>query len=154
MKITDILKTSTILVHENIDGKHAALSQMISTLSKSGQILDPDEVTRVVWERENIMSTGIGKGFALPHGKTNSVPETVGCFLTLAQPIDFEALDSMPVNIIFMLIGRENTVGTHLRLLSRISRLMNNDTFRLEIANAQTSEEIMALFEREEANIP
>ncbi|MBS1536668.1 MAG: PTS sugar transporter subunit IIA [Bacteroidetes bacterium] len=154
MKITDILKTSTILVHENIDGKQSALSLMISTLSKSGQILDPDEVTRVVWERENIMSTGIGKGFALPHGKTNTVPETVGCFLTLAKPIDFEALDSMPVNIIFMLIGRENTVGTHLRLLSRISRLMNNDTFRLEIANAQTSEEIMALFEREEANIP
>jgi len=153
MKITDILKTSTILVHQNLDEKQAVLSKMISALSKSGQISDIEEVTRVVWDRENIMSTGIGKGFALPHGKTNSVSETVGCFLTLDKPIDFEALDSLPVNIIFMLIGRENTVGTHLRLLSRISRLMNNDTFRVEIANAQSSEEILALFEREEDNI-
>ena len=66
---------------------------------------------------------------------------------------NFEALDNMPVNTIFMLIGRENTVGTHLRLLSRISRLMNNDAFRSEVTNAQTSDEAFALFEREEATI-
>lgn len=153
MKITDILKKSTILVHEHIQSKDAALSLMIEALSKSGQISDAVEVSRVVWEREKIMSTGIGKGFALPHGKTNSVTETVGCFLTLDEPIDFDALDSMPVNTVFMLIGRENTVGTHLRLLSRISRLMNNDAFRSEVTNAQTSDEVFALFEREEATI-
>jgi fructose-specific phosphotransferase system IIA component len=152
MKITDILKKSTILVNEHISGKDAALALMIDTLSNSGQISDKAEVSRVVWEREKIMSTGIGKGFALPHGKTNSVPDTIGCFLTLADPIDFNALDTLPVNTIFMLIGRENTVGTHLRLLSRISRLMNNDTFRTEITNARTSDEIFALFEREETN--
>lgn len=154
MKITDILKKSTILVHEHVAGKDAALSLMIDALTQSGQISNTDEVSRVVWEREKIMSTGIGKGFALPHGKTNSVAETVGCFLTLSDAIDFDALDNMPVNTIFMLIGRENTVGTHLRLLSRISRLMNNDSFRTEVTNAETSDEVFALFEREEANTP
>ena len=153
MKITDILKKSTILVQGHVIDKNAALTLMIEALHKSGQISDAVEVTRVVWEREKIMSTGIGKGFALPHGKTNSVAETVGCFLTLDEPIDFEALDNMPVNTIFMLIGRENTVGTHLRLLSRISRLMNNDVFRSEVTNARTSDEVFALFEREETTI-
>ncbi|MBI3257990.1 MAG: PTS sugar transporter subunit IIA [Ignavibacteriae bacterium] len=95
MKITDILKKSTILVQEHVGSKDAALTLMIEALSKSGQISDSVEVARVVWEREKIMSTGIGKGFALPHGKTNSVSETVGCFLTLDVPIDFNSLDNL-----------------------------------------------------------
>ncbi len=153
MKITDILNKNSILVHRPIETKEEALSLMIQALAQSGQITDPAEVQRVVWEREAIMSTGIGKGFALPHGKTNSVADTVGCFLTLKAPINFEALDGLPVNTIFMLIGRENTVGTHLRMLSRISRLMNNDAFREDVLSAGTSDEIYALFEREESTM-
>ncbi len=153
MKITDILHKNSILVHRQIETKEAALTLMIQALAESGQITDPTEVQRVVWEREAIMSTGIGKGFALPHGKTNSVADTVGCFLTLAAPINFDALDGLPVNTIFMLIGRENTVGTHLRMLSRISRLMNNDSFRSEVQSAGSSDEIYALFEREESTM-
>ncbi len=153
MKITDILHKNSILVHRPIETKEAALTLMIQALAQSGQITDPTEVQRVVWEREAIMSTGIGKGFALPHGKTNSVADTVGCFLTLAAPINFDALDGLPVNTIFMLIGRENTVGTHLRMLSRISRLMNNDSFRSEVQSAGSSDEIYALFEREESTM-
>ncbi|MFN8360298.1 MAG: PTS sugar transporter subunit IIA [Candidatus Kapaibacterium sp.] len=153
MKITDILQKNSILVHRAIQTKEEALTVMVQTLAQSGQISDPAEVQRVVWEREAIMSTGIGKGFALPHGKTNSVADTVGCFLTLAAPINFDALDGLPVTTIFMLIGRENTVGTHLRMLSRISRLMNNDSFRSEVQSAESSEAILALFEREESTM-
>jgi PTS system fructose-specific IIC component len=153
MKITDILHKNSILVHRPIETKEAALTLMIQALAQSGQITDPTEVQRVVWEREAIMSTGIGKGFALPHGKTNSVADTVGCFLTLAASINFDALDGLPVNTIFMLIGRENTVGTHLRMLSRISRLMNNDSFRSEVQSAGSGDEIYALFEREESTM-
>ncbi|MBK9248992.1 MAG: PTS sugar transporter subunit IIA [Ignavibacteria bacterium] len=153
MKITDILNKNCILVHRTIKTKEEALNLMIQTLAQSGQLTDPTEVQRVVWEREAIMSTGIGKGFALPHGKTNSVADTVGCFLTLDESINFDALDGLPVNTIFMLIGRENTVGTHLRMLSRISRLMNIDSFRIEVQSAVSSDEIYALFEREESTM-
>jgi mannitol/fructose-specific phosphotransferase system IIA component (Ntr-type) len=70
--------------------------------------------------------------------------------MTLSEPLDFQALDQQPVTIIFMLIGRENTVGTHLRLLSRISRLMNKDSFRDSVSAAQTPEQVIALFAAEE----
>ena len=153
MKITDILQPSSILLHQHFNSKDEVLDAMIQSLSASGQLTKPEEARKAVFDREKIMSTGIGKGFALPHGKTNHITETVGAFLTLEQPIDFQALDQQPVSIVFMLIGRENTVGTHLRLLSRISRLMNKDSFRDSIAAAKTPEEVISLFSKEEEEL-
>jgi len=126
---------------------------MLNCLEHAGLLAKPEEARKAVMEREKIMSTGIGKGFALPHGKTNHINETVGAFLTLAHPIDFNSLDQQPVSIVFMLIGRENTVGTHLRLLSRISRLMNSDSFRENILKSKTPEQIIDLFFKEEEDL-
>jgi len=103
-----------------------------------------------VIEREKIMSTGVGKGFAIPHAKTNGVNEIVAAFGKLDKPIDFEALDSNPVNLIFLLIGKENLVGPHIKLLSRISRMMNKDEFRENLSKAKTAEEIYKIFDDEE----
>lgn len=150
MKITDILQPSAILLNTAFTKKEDALDAMIDALVSGGHITKPDEARKAVFDREKIMSTGIGKGFALPHGKTNHITETVGAFMTLSEPLDFQALDQQPVTIIFMLIGRENTVGTHLRLLSRISRLMNKDSFRDSVSAAQTPEQVIALFAAEE----
>ncbi|MBN8572821.1 MAG: PTS sugar transporter subunit IIA, partial [Candidatus Kapabacteria bacterium] len=69
---------------------------------------------------------------------------------TLDTPIDFNALDNRPVNVVFMLIGRENAVGVHLRLLSRISRMMNDDMFRKKILDATSAAEVLLLFDHQE----
>ncbi|MFZ4569099.1 MAG: PTS sugar transporter subunit IIA [Bacteroidota bacterium] len=153
MKITEILKPSAILLKQEITSKEQVLDTMLNCLEKTGLLAKPDEARKAVLEREKIMSTGIGKGFALPHGKTNHINETVGAFLTLKHPIDFNSLDQEPVSIVFMLIGRENTVGTHLRLLSRISRLMNSDSFRENILQADTPEQIIEFFTKEEEDL-
>jgi fructose-specific phosphotransferase system IIA component len=153
MKITDILKPSSILVHHHAGTKNDVLDAMLAVLSSSGQITHAEEVRKAVYDRENIMSTGIGKGFALPHGKTNFINDTVGAFMTLDTPVDFHSLDQQPVNIVFMLVGRENTVGTHLRLLSRISRLMNNDLFRQKVMSAADADQVLQLFIQEEEDM-
>jgi len=93
------------------------------------------------------MSTGVGKGFAIPHAKTNAVNEIIAAFGRLEQPIDFQSLDDQPVKLIFLLVGKENLVGPHIKLLSRLSRMMNLDEFRENLANATTAEEIYSLFE-------
>lgn len=152
MKLTDALSGNAIIVNFEGETKEAIFTAMISSMSASGKILDTDEVFRVVMEREKLMSTGIGKGFALPHGKTNAVNDMAGAFMTLARPVDFQALDNQPVTCVFMLVGRENNVGTHLRLLSKISRIMNDDLFRKRAQSATTKEEIFRLFESQEAD--
>jgi mannitol/fructose-specific phosphotransferase system IIA component (Ntr-type) len=149
MKITDILQPSAILLNTTFATKDAALDAMIDALASGGHITKVEEARKAVFDREKIMSTGIGKGFALPHGKTNHITETVGAFMTLKDPLDFQALDQQPVNI----IGRENTVGTHLRLLSRISRLMNKDSFRDSISAAEKPEQVISLFASEEEEL-
>jgi mannitol/fructose-specific phosphotransferase system IIA component (Ntr-type) len=74
----------------------------------------------------------------------------VGALITLDEPVEYQALDNKPVNIIFMLLGQESAVGTHLRLLSRVSRLMNSDDFRERLLNAASSAEALAIIGEEE----
>jgi len=96
------------------------------------------------------MSTGVGKGFAIPHGKTNVVKEIVGAFGKIKDGIDYESLDGNPVHLVFLLVGKDNLISTHIKLLSRISRLMNKDDFRHRLTEANTADEIVKLFSDEE----
>lgn len=151
MNITDVLDRTSVLVQLTARTKEDVLNSMVDVLKTSAKVKDIEEIRRAVFEREKVMSTGIGNGFALPHGKTKAVESTIGVFATLANPVDFKALDSRPVTMVFMLIGQEHGVGTHLRLLSRISRLMTNTGFRERLMNAATPDEAYELFSQQEA---
>ncbi len=96
------------------------------------------------------MSTGVGKGFAIPHGKTNAVKDILAAFGKSDTPIEYDSLDGKPVNLIFLLVGKDNLVSSHIKLLSRISRLMNKDDFRERLMEAKTAKEILKVFEEEE----
>jgi fructose-specific phosphotransferase system IIA component len=150
MRITDVLNTSSVAVHQHLPTKNDALHFMVDMLRERGGIADVDKVEALILERENIMSTGVGKGFAFPHAKTDAVVQPVGALITLDEPVEYQALDNKPVNIIFMLLGQESAVGTHLRLLSRVSRLMNSDDFRERLLNAASSAEALAIIGEEE----
>ena len=150
MRITDVLQTTSVAVHQHLPSKHDALHFMIDLLRERGNIADTDKVENLIFERENIMSTGVGKGFAFPHAKTDAVMQPIGALITLDEPVEYQALDNKPVNIIFMLLGQENAVGTHLRLLSRISRLMNSDEFRERLLSAASANEVIELINAEE----
>jgi fructose PTS system EIIBC or EIIC component len=96
------------------------------------------------------MSTGVGKGFAIPHGKTNSVEDILAAFGKSESPIEYNSLDDEPVHLVFLLIGKENLLAKHIKLLSRISRMMNNEEFRKKLIQAKNKETILQLFQEEE----
>ena len=150
MKISDILKPEKIIAEFKSTEKNEVINELIDIFKDDKRVNDIKEVKRAVSEREKIMSTGVGKGFAIPHGKSNGVNEIIAGFGKTKEPIDFEALDEEPVNLVFLLVGKENLVGPHIKLLSRISRMMNKDEFREALMQAKTPEEIYSVFEQEE----
>ncbi len=152
MKISDILSTDVIAVDLDTADKDDAIKKIIELASKSGKILDKEKVTHTIFEREKLVSTGVGKGFAIPHGKTDSISDVVAAFAITKDPIDFDSIDGEPVRFIFLLIGKENLLNTHIKLLSRISRLMNKDEFRERLLDAKTPAEVLEIFKEEEKN--
>ncbi len=150
MKICEILQVGKIISSLQGKEKTDVVNELVDLFKDDDRVKDLEELRNAVHEREKIMSTGVGKGFAIPHAKTNSINEIVAAFGKLDEPIDFQALDEQPVNLVFLLVGKENLVGPHIKLLSRISRMMNKDEFRESLSKAKTAAEIYSLFENEE----
>jgi fructose-specific phosphotransferase system IIA component len=150
MRIVDLLNEK--VVRTNLAGttKTEIINAMIDVAASQERVLDKERVREAIFEREKIMSTGVGAGFAIPHAKSDAVSDIVAAFAVTAQPIDYQSLDDQPVRIVFLLIGRENMVGPHIKLLSRISRLMNNEDFRKRLLDAKTPKDILEIFRQEE----
>jgi len=151
MKITDYLSTQFVDASVKGKTKNEVIEEMLKLISSSDQILDFENVRRAVFEREQIMSTGVGNGFAIPHGKSDAVTDIIAGFGITQNEIDYDALDEKPVRLIFILIGKENMVGSHIKLLSRVSRLMNNKSFREKLLTMTSPDEIINAFREEEA---
>jgi fructose-specific phosphotransferase system IIA component len=152
MRISDILTEDLIVNGLKGDSKEDILEAMIGLVAQSPRVLDRSKVQNAIFEREKIMSTGVGNGFAIPHGKTDAVSDIVAAFAVTAKPIDYESLDEKPVRLVFLLVGKDNLVGPHIKLLSRISRLMNKEEFRTRLLSSASSREILDLFRHEEAS--
>lgn len=150
MKISDILSEKIIKVDLECTDKDDAINKIIELASRSGLMLDIDKVKECVFEREKLVSTGVGKEFAIPHGKTDEIKDIVAAFAILKNPIDFDSIDLEPVKFIFLIVGKESLLNAHIKLLSRISRLMNKDDFRKRLEEAKSSEEVLKLFKDEE----
>lgn len=150
MNIHSLLEISTILVNREFSGKEELLNHMIDTLKDRVTETQLEEIRTAVFEREKIMSTGVGKNLAIPHGKVTSIDEHLASFALLKDPIDFESIDGNPVNMAFLLIGPEKKNSAHIKLLSRISRLMNNRSFRDSLSECKTEQDIYDMFELEE----
>lgn len=153
MKISDILDETRILTNLDGDSKTDIINSLIDLVAISPKVLDKEKVKEAIFGRERIMSTGVGNGFAIPHGKTDAVSDIVGAFAVTKDPIDYEALDEQPVRLVFLLIGKGNMVGPHIKLLSRISRLMNKEEFRKRLLDSATPKDVMEIFRTEEAAV-
>jgi len=150
MKVHELLDIKYILTEFKSEDKDNVINELVDLLKGDSRIIDLEEVRKCVFEREEKMSTGVGKGFAIPHGKTNSVTDILAAFGKSETPIEYNSLDGEPVHLVFLLIGKENLVAKHIKLLSRISRLMNNEEFRKKLINASSKESILKMFEEEE----
>ena len=152
MKVSELLSPQFVIAELAGTKKEDVINELINLFEKDPRVTDLEKVRSAVLEREKIMSTGVGKGFAIPHGKTSAVSEILAAFGKTTRPIEYQSLDSQPVHLVFLLVGKDNLVSTHIKLLSRISRMMNKDEFRKSLIDASSKEEILELFKAEELN--
>ncbi|NNG26933.1 MAG: PTS sugar transporter subunit IIA [Ignavibacteriaceae bacterium] len=152
MKVFELLEEKFILTDFKSFKKEDLINELIDLHAGNDKVNNLDDVRNAVLEREKIMSTGVGKGFAIPHGKTNSIKDIIAAFGKTTHPIDYDALDGEPVHLVFLLVGKDTLVSKHIKSLSRISRLMNKDDFRQKLIEAESKSEILKTFEEEEKN--
>ena len=144
VELINLLHIDHLRVNVSVGDKADLLDTLVGIVKDDALMVDAEEVRSAVKAREEVMSTGVGKGLALPHAKTNAVSGSIAALVTLEQPIEYGALDDEPVQIAFLLLGTSDAKSQHVRILSRISRLMNNDATRQRIIDAGTPEELLS----------
>ena len=142
MRLTEILKPQNIKVPLEATVKTGAIGELVDLLAANGELTDPKKVLDAVLDREATRTTGIGNGLAIPHGKCNGTDHLVMAIGRPATPIDFQAIDGRPVNLIWLLSSPPDKTGPHIHALARISRLMTIDRFRQALTLAKTPQEI------------
>jgi PTS system nitrogen regulatory IIA component len=142
MPLENLLVPEAILPSLRVNGKKQALQELSEKAAEvSG--LPAREIFDAWMQREKLNSTGLGDGIAIPHGKLLNVPRIFGIFARLERPIDFEALDGQPVDLLFGLIAPENAGADHLKALAVIARLLRNPA---TLAKIRTTREAPALY--------
>jgi len=149
--LTDLLTVERIRIPLEGHSKDELLQELVSILAATDAIDDPQSVLSAVRERESILSTGIGHGVAIPHGKSASVPELRMAAGLAPAPVDFDALDGQPVALFFLLVGPESAAGPHIKALSRISRLVRRDEVRDQLIASRSAAEFMKTLQDAEA---
>lgn len=150
MNIISLLNIDTVLPDLEASNKEEVLDELISLFSDKVSEEELVAIREAVFEREAIMSTGVGKGLAIPHGKASGISDNYAAFGLLKSPVDYEAVDGEPVSMVFLLAGPQSSNSFHIKMLSRISRLMNNSEFRDKLHECTSAEDIIKVFEEEE----
>jgi PTS system nitrogen regulatory IIA component len=138
MDLSDLLKPDAVLPSLHAQAKKQVLQEVCSVAA--GRLgLAEREIFDTVLQRERLGSTGVGHGVAIPHGKLRSVTELVGVFARLARPVDFDALDDQPVDLVFLLLAPESAGADHLKALARIARVLRDPVVaqKLRVAGNQ-----------------
>ena len=138
--LADLLSSLRVKVPLEATTKDDVLRELVDVLAAEDCAGDRAEVLRVVRERENVLSTGIGHGVALPHGKTDACTDLAIAAGVTSEPVDFDALDGEPVRLVFLLVGPETAAGPHIKALSRISRLVRQPELRNRLIGAPDDE--------------
>lgn len=150
MKIHEVLNQKAIKIGLEATDKEDALRELVGVLSTVRNVGDQKAIVKALVERENLGSTGIGQGIAIPHGKTDKVDELVAVMGISQKGVNFDALDGEPVYIFFLLVTPKDASGPHLKALAQISRLLRDSYFCDLIRQCKTAEEVHHLIKNEE----
>jgi fructose-specific phosphotransferase system IIA component len=150
MKLVDVLKPEYIKITLEGKSKEEVIKELIEILSPHRLFENEDEVFSAIMEREKIMTTGVGRDVAIPHCKRKDCRDFAIALGIHPKGVDFRSIDNKPAKIIFLLVGPEENPGMHIRLLSRISRLIAKETVRKELLKITSSKEAYNLLKKEE----
>jgi mannitol/fructose-specific phosphotransferase system IIA component (Ntr-type) len=143
-----ILESTAVELELKARHKDEALAEMVGLLNRAGRIREPGELLEALRAREKQVSTGIGAGIAIPHCASPQLDSTVLAFGRKLGGLPFDALDRRPVRLLFLLAGPERQQTAHLRLLSRLARLLRDPRFTDGLLAAQSPEEVVELLRR------
>jgi len=154
MKLCDFVVSTSIIPDLRVSSKEEAIRAMVSALRSSGSISADDEsgIVAAILKREELGSTGIGRGVAVPHTKHPSVDKLIAAIALSSGGVDFASLDGEPVYIMFLLVSPPDRPGDHLRGLENISRHLRNDNFCKFLRQSKTSEAVWDLLKEADNN--
>ncbi len=142
MKLADILKESCVIADVKGATKREILFDLVEPLKKANLLSDADAAVNIIMEREKLGSTGIGDGVAIPHGKMRNL-DTVLCVVGRSQRgVDFDAVDKKPVHIFFLVLAPEESASLHLTVLSRISKIVRDQSFKKGVLKVTDAHDI------------
>jgi len=133
LRLVDILKESSVISDIKGKTKKEILTELAGQLNASGLIKDIEPVVKIIMEREALGSTGIGDGVAIPHGKMAGSGSILCVFARSKKGVDFDAVDGQPVHIFFLVLAPEDSASLHLKVLSRISKILRDPSFRKKL---------------------
>lgn len=140
-----LLQPKTVIAGVPAANKKALLTQLASQLAQAHG-LAPKEAAASLLDREKIGSTGFGGGIAIPHGKLEGLGRIVGLFARLSQPIDFQAIDELPVDLVFVMLSPPQAGAEHLKALARVSRRLRDQAFVAKLRGAGSPDALYALW--------
>lgn len=144
MDLDDILSPAAVIADLKATSKKHLLQQL-SARAAALTGLDPARVLDVILERERLGSTGFGGGIAIPHGKLPGLPGVFGLFARLETPIDFDALDRQPVDLVFLLLAPEGAGADHLKALARVSRTFRDRALVDKLRGSTSADALYAM---------
>ena len=137
MRISEILDAAAIEADLGASNKPGVLRELVGLVLRAKPDLDPNELVETLLRREKLQSTGIGDGVAIPHGKSDGVPEIIACVGRSKRGVDFQSLDDQPTHLFFTLLVPESQHGLHLKALARVTRLVKEPRVRQALMDAE-----------------
>ena len=148
MKLLDYLELSHIALKLGGDDKEGVLSALVKVMADQGTIAKPERLLDALMEREELGSTGIGHGVAIPHGRSKELTQPVVVFGRTEAEVNFASIDGKAARIFFLLVAPENGENEHLHLLAKIARLMRDAVIREQLLGLETPAEVLELLGR------
>jgi PTS system nitrogen regulatory IIA component len=144
MPLADLVAPNAVMAALKVNGKKQALQELAARAAElTGQ--NERAIFEILLQREKLGSTGIGNGIAIPHGKLPKLNKLFGLFARLARPVDFEALDGQPVDLVFLLLAPEGAGADHLKALARVARLLRDPDLARKLRDSRDAEAIYAV---------
>ena len=147
MKITDLLSKESVLLNIDVKDKDACLVKLVDLMAASGKISDKKLYLDAVYAREEEGTTGVGNGIAIPHGRCSGVKEPGLAAITINGGVEYNALDSKPVDLAFLIAAPEGSGSVHLEILSKLATMLMDENFVADLKKAKTVEEFLKVID-------
>ena len=147
MKITDLLSKESVLLNIDVKDKDACLVKLVDLMAASGKISDKKLYLDAVYAREEEGTTGVGNGIAIPHGRCSGVKEPGLAAMTINGGVEYNALDSKPVDLAFLIAAPEGSGSVHLEILSKLATMLMDENFVADLKKAKTVEEFLKVID-------